>query len=231
MRSLIIADVHNRIEKVNAIVARENPDEVILLGDLWDSWDSDSLEHNEATTRWAKARLRAPGWHVILGNHDAQYRWPKNNWLRTNCYTQEKCNLINSILTKEDWREFSWAVNRGNWWMSHAGLCPQYFFPMQGFSEKNTYEILARAEADCNAGIWNGVSDTARGDLRCSPSGPLWLRWSCFEAIPDINQIVGHTNQNEPAEILGENSRNLNIDTQNQFYVVLENNNALIKEL
>lgn len=224
MKSLIIPDIHNKIEGVDALLNRERPDEVIYIGDAFDSV-GDTPEDALRTARWLKARLHLPGHHFILGNHELQYRWPKAPWHVTAAYSKDKQEAIDSVLSPTDWKKTNFAVQRGNWWFTHAGLHPNLFVhPILGWDDTRVWNILHEAEFKAHAGIYTPITDEARayGD---TPSGPQWLRWSEFEPIPRINQVVGHTAHLTPPEIhLSGCSQNVNLDTWMQFYAILEDN-------
>lgn len=227
MKTLVIPDIHDRIHTVDPIIKIENPDEVVFLGDYFDSMEEDETNVTK-TARWLKARLYLPGYHFLMGNHEAQYRWPNCPWHVTNCYSGDKQKAIDNVLTKKDWQQMHLAVERGNWWFTHAGLHPRLFIhPILGFSTNRTWEKLHHAELLCEAGIHTPITDLGRYE---ATSGPLWLRWDKFTAIDDVNQVVGHTSNELPQKIEGTNSENWNIDTHSEHYAVLQNGKLTVKK-
>lgn len=221
MRSLIIPDIHNKTQKADEIIKASTPDEVIFLGDYFDSL-GDNPEMAEQTARWLKNRLYLPGYFFILGNHDAGYRWPKCPWMTCTGYKLEKQERINKVLTQKDWEKTLFAVERGTWWLSHAGLHPNIFcHPIMGFDPKRVWSMLHEAEFKGQANIHSPILDEKRAEGD-APSGPLWLRWNEFEPITNVNQIVGHTWQESPQWKNTEDSKNLNLDTHLEYYAILE---------
>jgi len=206
------------------------PDEVIFLGDYFDQFD-DSPEDAEKTARWVKRRLHLKGYYFIMGNHESQYRWPKCPWHKTAAGSRDKQEAIDSVLTKEDWAKMLFAVQRENWWFTHAGLHPRLFMhPVMGFSAQKVWDKLHEAEFQCEAGLYTRITDEQHHEGEM-PSGPLWLRWQQFEPILGINQVVGHTPGNEPRILeVGDSgnqndySFNMNLDTANRYYAILQNN-------
>lgn len=219
-RTLIIPDIHNRTDVVDAIMKQDACDEAVFLGDYFDSFGG-TVDDALRTARWLKARLWLPGWHFLMGNHEAQYRWPKSPWHITNAYSADKQDAIDSVLNDADWRRMLFAVQRENWWMTHAGMHPGLFVhPVLGFEPGRTWEIFHRAEFEAHAGIHTPITDEQRANGGF-PSGPLWLRWRNFVPVEGVNQVVGHTFQEEPARVDGVESENWNLDTNSQFYAIL----------
>ena len=221
MKSLVFSDLHNKTEKIDGIIAREAPDEAIFPGDYFDSL-KDNEKMAEKTARWLKARLHLDGYLFCLGNHDANYRWPKCPWHETAAYTKNKQDAIDRVLTKKDWQRTLFAVQRGNWWITHAGLHPKVFpvHPFTGLDTQKTWDMLHRAEFLAECGLYTPITDE-QWNPEETPSGPLWLRWGEFIPIPGINQIVGHTAHDTPQEKRGIDSINWNLDTHQHHYGIL----------
>jgi len=222
-RTLVIPDIHNRIGFVDDLIRRTKPDEVVFLGDYFDAFD-DTPEDAERTARWLKARLHLPGYHFLLGNHDANYRWPKCPWHLTKAYNKNKQDAIDRVLSKSDWQRMLFAVQRGNWWFTHAGLHPGLFpaHPVLGFREQDVWDKLHDAEFRCEVAFYTPITDEQRGPDGIV-SGPLWLRWYEFVPIPGVNQVVGHTRYAAPQTNHVDGSLNFNIDCDNRYYGILEN--------
>ena len=195
------------------------PDEVVCLGDYFDSFTgtvADTLQ----TARWVASRIHVPGWHFLMGNHEAQYRWPKSPWHITKAYTADKQKAISSVIDDNAWRRMLFAVQRGDWWITHAGLHPAIFVhPVLGFDPDRVWDTLHRAEFEAHAGIYTSITDEQRSPDG-TPSGPLWLRWHEFVPIEGVNQVVGHTPHDSPVKLDG--SENWDIDTGLNHYAILE---------
>jgi len=75
MKIMIIPDIHTKFGIAETIIERENPDNVVFLGDYFDSFD-DSLEVTEQTALWLKDSLEKKNRIHLLGNHDLSYLYP-----------------------------------------------------------------------------------------------------------------------------------------------------------
>lgn len=216
--SLIIPDIHLRHYKVQKIIDHEKADQVVFLGDHFDDF-GDSAILNYGAAQWVKARMAAhPEDVFIWGNHDTHYAFP----FRYNCcsgYTPDKEAAVKSVLGAKEWDRFVFHHWLGPYLCTHAGLATHYAKRVKNFkkwmAEKEEEAQLALRSSNAH---W--VFGAGKARYGCQPAGGLtWLDWRReFQAIRGLNQIVGHTIVNDVKRIVGEQSINYNLDTNNEYY-------------
>ena len=212
MKTLIIPDIHNEVENASHWIETQKYDQVIYLGDFFDSFGDTVLDARK-TAYWLKGELKHDNRIFLLSNHDAPYRFPKNDQLYCPGFTHEKSNRINEILTQEDWFRFKLFHNIDNWYFSHAGIHPK-FIPYVGieFFYRVCNEALENAKANIpdslfSAGYARGGSD--------EHGGILWMDWSALVPMSGINQVVGHTPYRWIRELRTSESENYCLDVMN----------------
>lgn len=181
MRTLIIPDVHEQIEKLEAIEKELVPlaDRVVMLGDFFDSFGP---RHSARIATWLRNHLDE--YDICWGNHDISYAFGGN--FRCSGYdwhTQDAANRLH----KSDWWKLKVFTRVGKFLVSHAGFHPKTI-------SMATDEAVARAIDHGFKGIqdpmWGAGASRGGRNLR---GGPVWLDWNEeFEAF-DTPQIVGHT--------------------------------------
>lgn len=199
MKTLVISDIHNRIQWLEGALPKlkekYNIDEFVFLGDYFDSFHDDHWMAIN-TAHWLKKSLDQPDRVHLVGNHDMPYRFPSNDALWCPGFTQLKCTAIAQILTVEDWNKTKPAYSSNGWLFSHAGFSPQLcMHPVTGAQPA---EVL--------------VNEAVKGIelLRANFPHPLFLAgarmgepvmggvtWMDFddeaEVYPGVKQLVGHT--------------------------------------
>ena len=234
MRTLIISDLHNRIDWVEPALSSLQYDKVIFLGDYLDDFD-DSVENIKKVAKWLKQSLSMPDRIHLCGTHEMWYRFPSNPFLRSSGNTEQKSNVINHILTEKDWNTLKLCYYEQGFLLTHAGVHSYHL----GKNNLGTQEMLNRIKSetekalhDIRIGKINPWLDAgfARGGLQVV-GGIIWLDWlDEFEPVPYLNQIVGHTQLRYPEEKSTENSKNYCIDTKNRHISMLENGVLYVKE-
>jgi hypothetical protein len=153
--------------------------------------------------------------------------------------------VIRGILTQEDWNKLYLYHYEQNFLLSHGGvhinLISQYVFKHKNLFDKyivnkelqlNGQEIVDKIIRPATIEAINRVKDgyahpwldagVVRGG-RQSVGGITWLDWIYeFKPIPGLNQIVGHTELNIPAEKYIKSSINYDLDTRNHHVGILE---------
>lgn len=191
--TLVVGDIHNRIEKVDAILEqfRERHRSVVFVGDYFDSYD-DCAYDARRTARWLYESVQAPNRIHLLGNHDVSYLYPGHPQCRCPGWTPSKARVIAEELASVPRDTFRLATTVGPWLVSHAGFSRQL---ADGWAAENAL-IEAGVAQVClgrlaRYALLNG--DVNRGGMD-SVSGILWTDFGkTFEPVPGINQIVGHT--------------------------------------
>lgn len=248
MKTLIIADLHNKIDWVEKCIEHVAPDLTVFLGDYFDSFD-ETLKCTNRTAQWLKESLNQPKRVHLLGNHDMPYRFPVSFNLLCSGFTHEKSMIINEILDSgalwEKTKSFHWI---DGWFLSHAGIHPNLLHPIKGFDLDDLRKLEEDSFAKCSADISTpmfGCGRSRGGNYRCG--GITWQDFDLdFVPIEGVNQIVGHTpHSNVMVKFAPEGqgdsyvcawdeyltvyekdpkvSLNLDIDTHRQHYAILEN--------
>jgi hypothetical protein len=212
MRTLIVPDIHNRIERADHWLATQTYERVVFLGDYFDDF-GDDVRDARKTALWLRDRMDSTDDVFLLGNHDAAYMFPRKDELYCSGFTKAKAKAIREILKPGHWRRLKLAHEEQGWLLSHAGVHPVWI------EEPAMAKILLRCD--------EAMKRTARGNM--DPilgagvdrggsllfGGPLWMDWDSLVPIPGINQIVGHTPGREVRERTTKESRNFCLDVKN----------------
>ncbi len=195
--TLIISDIHNRVDWIEKALSELAHTRVVFLGDYFDSF-YDNVTIAEKTARWLKHSLSIPNRVHLMGNHDAPYCRFMNEFARCPGFDHDKNRRINAILDRTDWNKLKFVHEEQGWLLSHAGVHEDIFsHPIHGPSIE---WILKYCDEGWQAFNNNGYHpsfqySSARGMSRTGDVGGVtWLDWNHeFKAIPNLNQIVGHT--------------------------------------
>lgn len=234
MKILIIPDLHNHINWVERLIAKESPDLTIYQGDYFDDFGDNPLIAQQTAT-WLKQSLHQPNRIHLFGNHDIDYCWPSNPYLYSPGFTLEKSKAINKVLSRKDWNKLKLFYIHDNWIFSHAGINKAELPYNPTVDITNILQLkpfIEKCEVDALANAANNQSHillaygTRMGEIR--PGGVLWQDWSRFRPIPKINQIVGHTPSHKVRfKNIPNNTKcvsfNVCLDTANKYYGTLEN--------
>lgn len=234
MATIIISDLHNRVDWVEPALLLLKPyDNVIFLGDYFDDFN-DTPEDVANSANWLKQSLSKPNRIHLCGTHDIWYRFPDNQYIQASGNTKEKSDAINHIITEKDWGLLKLFHYEQGFLFTHAGL-HAYFINKFAFENKISLqgEIIdkivkpatEKALIDVSNNRTNEWLDAgfARGGMQ-AVGGITWLDWDDeFEPVPELNQIVGHTQMKYPGEKSTQNSKNYCLDTKNKHIGILEN--------
>lgn len=213
--TLVIPDVHERIEKLEHILRLYGTDakQVVYLGDFFDSWDGVTAA-TQQTADFLKAR--AQYWNlfnlVLLGNHDLQYMYPKLKELRCTGYDANRQWLIDQTLQPRDWKTLDTRLTHrvGKWLLSHAGFSAGTYADLRDAGEAYTLASLNtfhRSTPLVRAG-------RARGGTEIT-GGCTWLDWNReFEPLANVWQLVGHSE--------GESVRRRDNEEINSYNICLD---------
>lgn len=242
MRILVIPDLHEDLDFLKYIIAREDTatfDHVVLLGDYFDGRGelTPCLKRLErvAGTLVGLKEILGDKLHLLCGNHDLPYYALRpvcdentgrpnriiSTWLEeTNC---ERAEVINAVWDEAFWKELEVAVLLDGWLFSHAGVHPEWW---------NAAARSSEARARHLKWSWDEAFDqifdepehpifaagVARGGVR-PHGGPLWLDFDIeFEDALEVPQIVGHTSCARQMQ----KGRSFCIDLRQAAYGVLE---------
>jgi hypothetical protein len=200
MKTLVWPDVHHRTRLLESFLAKSGDkfDKRIFLGDWFDAWND--RPDDAARTARLLAELMEDSRNVFIeGNHDTAYRYGTPVSLCSG-FTFEKKRFIDNHLRHHHWKRFKLFEIEQGFFCSHAGLHPSTFeHPVLGIDIEHIKKFCDEAQDCCRANIWHPVYDLGKiYDGQCQYGGITWLRWSQFEPIPGLNQIVGHSIRDEP---------------------------------
>lgn len=204
MRTLVIPDIHETPLKVRVILEMNKYDQVIYLGDWFDSFTS-TPEGVKATKDLLNQELAKENRFFCWGNHDIHYG---DRGCRCSGFEQSTYWQVADI----NFSKFQVAHEIDGWLLSHAGFRPE---------TKNLIDKALNGESDDH--VYSMVG-RARGGYD-KFGGPLWLDWNHeFKPIPGIKQIVGHTPANEVRCLDG----NYCLDTGLRHYGIIDNGSLLV---
>ena len=247
MKTIIIPDLHNRVDFVE--LALSSPvlrpyDNVVFLADYFDDFfDTPQDAANSAT--WLKQSLHKRNRIHLLGTHDIWYRFPDNQSVIASGNTEKKSNVINHILTEKDWNLLRPYYYEQDFLISHAGVHP-YLISQYVHKNKHTLgqyivgnniqlstqeiidQIIKPATEEGLEDVKNNIMNSwfepgfVRNGIQ-KVGGITWLDWQQeFQPIPDLNQIVGHSELRIPEQKSTHNSKNYCIDTKSRHIGILE---------
>ena len=229
-KTVVISDIHNKYWMAEGIIELEHPDKVVFLGDYFDSYGDDANETSYHTARWLSESVEKKNRVHIVGNHDLTYL--SKGRFSCSGYNEFKLWTINKWMNKEKWNKLVSHCWVGDWLCTHAGLS-NLIFKKYGI-DRTVQQFMLECEDELRSLDMNGTSfmcSNARGGLD-QYSGIYWCDYDEFRAIPDINQIFGHTRQDKVRWSRAGNSQNICLDTGLQDYLVLyEDNMPLIKSV
>ena len=250
MKTLVIPDVHQRINNVKWVLENEKDyNEVVFLGDWFDSFfDPPKVAGFEETCEYLKHLiLEHPNkdkFVFLLGNHDLSYIHENKDYslhrisktLKYYCsgFTASKAKKFRHAffdhgLKDEFFTEHFDIVHRTQGFtLSHAGLSDKHI--PYGLTPDDVIDKIVPV-------VWKNFRDFTRphnylisgagycrgGD--CNVGGILWQDWNqeflASEAIG--KQIVGHTTTREP-DCLAMNKpyESWNIDTEKDYGIILD---------
>lgn len=200
--TLIIPDLHLRIDHADKIINHVGADQIIFLGDFFDDF-GDTPEMVSDTCDWLLDSVRMPNRIHLFGNHDIQYAYP-NRKFQCSGYEQWKYGLIQDRMGWRDvWDYFKfYHILDGKWLLSHAGLhkhmLPETIKILFREREKFLNEISKYLDAQIKEAIHDTGHILSAGYCRggVGNGGIVWCDFEReFHPIRGLNQIFGHTPQ------------------------------------
>lgn len=204
MKRVVIGDPHGRWGYIKQIYDKEQPDEVIILGDYFDSYDIEAYDQRDCYNNIIQLReehlSKNKGKFIMLiGNHDFHYM--DENFGRCSGWNPLTCSLASYPLCR-DWEnkilKFVYIDYKNFTIYSHAGVSKNWFDSNQcntldDINKLNTKDFLFTYK---DGGDFYGSS---------SYNSPLWIRPEGLKKSPYLdknggmwNQVFGHTAPNTP---------------------------------
>lgn len=236
-KRVIIGDPHGRWGFVKQIYDKEQPDEVIILGDYFDSFHIDvytQRESYEHIIELRKEHLKKyhHGFIMLIGNHDMHYMDEKFG--RCSGWNALSASVAGYPLCR-DWDKeilqicYIDEINKTIY--SHAGISMNWFnswIKSGSLGDINTIEIKAFCFTFKDGGDYYGSS---------SYNSPLWLRPEGLKKSMYVDnngivwsQVFGHTEPNTPIHWESNNAHFYGIDCIYKHYLIenLDDNMKLI---
>lgn len=201
--TLILADIHHRVNQATKIVKEVGADKVISLGDIFDDFN-DTPDNVRESCEWLEWFVSNPNHIYLAGNHCMHYAFPTNESFRCSGYAQWKSFIIQDTVDPSVWKKMKYYhILDNTWFLSHGGLhknhLPEniaYLYQdrprfLKSISEYLDDEIIKGHRENS----WVFRAGRSRGGFQ--PVGGL--TWCDFERefypIRGLNQLVGHTPQ------------------------------------
>lgn len=231
---LIIPDLHNQYAVAEHIIEKEKPDQIIFLGDYFDSY-YDSYEDASHTSAWLANSLRKTDRIHLIGNHDLSYM-TDNPKLKCTGYTSQKHEVIKKY--KINWKKlqlYHWIDDQ--WLCTHAGLSNLFYEEMTSASTPSNVMEFSDQDLekidDVNYNHKFFQVGRARNGL-AKVGGILWCDYNEeFQPIPDLKQIFGHTPLPSPSHLTFKSigSENICLDTGLRNYAIYEKGKMIIRSV
>lgn len=205
--TLIIPDLHHRVDQAERIIKEVGADQTIFLGDYFDDFNDtpDMVKH---TSEWFVESINKPNRIHLMGNHEMGYSFTYSNF-QCSGYDQWKDMQINDIVSRQDWDKLKWFYVLDNTWLlSHGGLhqchLPDSIKKYKEDKSKFMKEIDGFLDNTIHTSLMNGVVGKESWIFRAGHSrggsqrigGITWCDFEReFYPIIGLNQIVGHTPQ------------------------------------
>ena len=202
---VIIGDPHGRWGFIKQIYDNVKPDEVIILGDYFDSFNIDAYTQRECYDNIINLRKEhlesgKGNFIMLIGNHDFHYM--DENFGRCSGWNPLTCSIASNPLCR-DWEngilKFVHIDYKNFTIYSHAGISQNWFNEWCKGLELEDINKL-KTKAFC-------FTYKRGGDCFGSStySSPLWIRPEALKKYPytntngDVwNQIFGHTEPDTP---------------------------------
>ena len=238
MKRIVIGDPHGRWGFVKQIYDKEQPEEVIILGDFFDSFNIDVYTQRESYEHIIELRKEhlkkyRHGFVMLIGNHDMHYM--DEQFGRCSGWNALSASVAGYPLCR-DWDKeilqicYIDEINKTIY--SHAGVSMNWFnswIKSGSLGDINTIETKAFQFTFKNGGDYYGSS---------SYNSPLWIRPEGLKNSMYVdndgvvwNQIFGHTQVDAPFHWKINDADFYGIDCIWKHYLVeeLDDNRKVIK--
>jgi hypothetical protein len=191
-RCLVIPDIHHNVTAVDGVLAREQYDRVVFLGDYFDDFN-DTPERARNTAQWLKQRLRDPRFTFLYGNHDLPYRFSAPG-VECAGFDLDKWQAILDVLDRDDWDLFRLHAWVDGYLLSHAGWNHTFTDGRGRITRESIDSWCAECLEELDEGRMHplAAASPARGGSAAA-GGIVWQDWRELQPIVGLRQVVGHT--------------------------------------
>ena len=92
--TLILPDIHNKVDRADFMIRSVGADKVICLGDVFDDFN-DNVNDAQKSAGWFKKMLDRDNFICLKSNHDLGYEYPTNPYAECSGFTRVKSAAIN----------------------------------------------------------------------------------------------------------------------------------------
>lgn len=216
VKRAIFGDIHGHYDSFYELYKKENPDEVILLGDYVDSFTKTPKECQQCLMNLLdlKKQHNEEGgkFIMLLGNHDFHYIFSGEYYSGYKIETQQLCGNILKSAVIED-KDIIPIYVDNNIIFSHAGVTNTWMtLHNLKLEDVNKIDSMRDLHKFRFTG-WNMYGDDPK-------NSPIWVRPNSLtnDMYGDYKQIVGHTHTYTPLTDLNF----IAIDTMPNYYIVQE---------
>ncbi len=237
MKRIIIGDPHGHWKFIKQIYDKENPDEVIILGDYFDSFNIDVYNQKDSyeniiNLRKEHLKKNKGRFIMLIGNHDFHYMDEKfgrcSGWnaLSASVASYPLCRDWDKEILKMCYID---EINKTIY--SHAGVSMNWFnswIKSKSLGDINTIETKAFCFTYKDGGDYFGSS---------SYNSPLWIRPEGLKKSMYVDnngivwsQVFGHTEPDTPIHWESNGADFYGIDCIYKHYLIenLDDNRKLI---
>lgn len=189
--TLVIGDIHNRIDAADRAIAKHSARRTVFLGDYFDSF-GDGQREMRATCQWLRRSLKDPNRTHLLGNHDLAYLLPLHEQAWCPGWSPKKGQVFDEEMAGIGISSFRIACQVGPWLLSHAGIHGER---LDALGSLGLLAQLEREFAGACSGNRSWLFDKGpdRGGLD-RHGGILWQDFRGeFAPVAGFHQVVGHT--------------------------------------
>jgi predicted phosphodiesterase len=195
MKTLVLGDTHGR-DYWKGIVASENPDRVIFIGDYFDSFDNTAVEqmHNfKGIIDWKQSGQSEV--IILIGNHDYHYMRGVSQYYSG--YQSGARPAIEQLL-EDNKQHLQMAYGMNGFIFTHAGVSYDWL-KIHGYDNESNLIDWINDMWKYKPNVFGFAGRDPYGDSTIS--SPIWIRpYSLQKANRDtlrdqFIQVVGHTTQ------------------------------------
>lgn len=207
---VVLGDIHGR-DIWKDIITKEDPEQVIFLGDYLSSHDNIPSETQvDNFKEIIDYKLNHPNTILLRGNHDLQHLgYP---WAQCSGYFPVVGRLM------KEWKQVyldntQWLYIIGDTVFSHAGISRVWLREEMYIDPDNLTDEILLSINELEPSAKFGFIDRDSWDIYGeSPHQSLtWIRPNALEGvmIPGYNQVVGHTTTNKVISAKGKTGNDL----------------------
>ena len=200
MKTILLGDTHGRTLWKD-IVTKESPDQVVFIGDYFDSLDISQENQLRNFIDILEYKYRIPNTILLIGNHDFHYMF---NYERYSGFQPKMYPTFNHLLNEEK-DSFQMAFLLDDLLCTHAGVSAEWLKDNDISEDADIVkEINELFIAQPRMFMFTGIESTGEDIYQT----PIWIRpQSLMKANKNSSlkktyrQVVGHTQVSADASI------------------------------